>query len=146
MLSFASEKRYYWPLIFPGLLIGSASNALVYVGSNIALILSVPPEHSGVAGGVFNASLQLGASVGLAIATALQVSFPISPGSTAPSWHGYQASLFFSVALSVTIVILTLFFFSDPLAVKGSAGRVLAAEHDVDEKTVVPSAPAPSGA
>lgn len=123
LLAFASEKRLYWPLIFPGLLIGSASMALVYVSSNVALILSVPPEHSGVAGGVFNSSLQLGASVGLSIATALQVSFPSAADPSVPSWRGYQSSLLFSMSCTVVIALLTLAFFQDPLPPPPIEGR-----------------------
>lgn len=143
LLAFASEKHWYWPLIFPGLIVGSASMALVYVSSNVALILSVPAEHSGVAGGVFNSSLQLGTSIGLSIATAIQVSFPAAGSSSeaiTPSWKGYQSSLFFSVTCTAVVIVLTLFFFRDPLAapIEGSAGEELV-EAAADESTGSPT-------
>jgi MFS family permease len=138
LLAFASEKHWYWPLIFPGLIVGSASMALVYVSSNVALILSVPAEHSGVAGGVFNSSLQLGTSIGLSIATAIQVSYPSAtstPEAITPSWKGYQSSLFFSVACTAVVIVLTLLFFRDPLAapIEGSAGEELVEAAAADE-------------
>lgn len=67
MLAFMSRKDLYWPLMFPGFLIGSFGMCLVYVTANVGLILSVPPSRSGVVGGTFNTALQLGASIGLAI-------------------------------------------------------------------------------
>lgn len=121
MIAFASTKALYWPLVFPGLTLGSASLSLAFVSINVALVLSVPRRHAGVAGGVFNSALQLGVSVGLAISTAIQVSFPTASdhaGADAavvvPSWKGYQASLLFSVALTLAIVGLTLVFFREP--------------------------------
>lgn len=120
LLAFASEEYLYWPLVFPGFVVGSGSMALLWVSCYVALMLSVPRRRSGVAGAVFNSSLQLGCSVGLSIATAIQVSFPIpgTGGSTGrpvvPSWKGYQSSLLFALAAVAMIPLLTLVFFCDP--------------------------------
>lgn len=120
LLAFGSEDRLYWPLVFPGFVIGSGSMALLWVTCYVALMLSVPRRRSGVAGAVFNSSLQLGCSIGLSIATAIQVSFPAAGtgGDTGrpviPSWKGYQSSLFFGLAVVAMIPLLTLIFFRDP--------------------------------
>jgi len=68
LLSFAKDRSDYWPLMLPGFLIGSSGefccillrldrkltslpspsgSAFIYVSANIALVLSVPPEHAG---------------------------------------------------------------------------------------------------
>lgn len=116
LLSFASRKDLYWPLIFPGLLIGSASNGLVFATFNVSIMLSAPAEHSGVAGAVFNSSLQLGSSVGLALAAVLQVSFPSADHPLIPSWKGYQSSLYLSTGCTIAVILATLVFYKDPLA------------------------------
>jgi hypothetical protein len=115
LLSFASRKDLYWPLIFPGLLIGSGSNALVFATFNVSIMLSAPAEHSGVAGAVFNSSLQLGSSVGLSLATVLQVSFPSADHPLVPSWKGYQSSLYLSTGCTAAVILATLAFYKDPL-------------------------------
>jgi hypothetical protein len=84
MLAFAHTKHDYWRLMFPAFIIGSSGTGLgerdsirrfrhasrlslntsqlsfssVFVSANVSLMLSVPPETAGVAGGVFNSSLR----------------------------------------------------------------------------------------
>jgi MFS family permease len=129
LLAFASEERFYWPLVFPGFAVGSGSMALLWVSCYVALMLSVPRRRSGVAGAVFNSSLQLGCSVGLSIATAIQVSYPArgTGGTTGrpitPSWRGYQISLFFVLATVAIIPLLTLVFFRDPTVSEPAADK-----------------------
>jgi hypothetical protein len=97
--------------------------------ANIALVLSVPPEHAGVAGGVFNTALQVGATVLLALATTVQLAYPSAENKAVPSGHGYQASFLFTMATVLAEAVLVIVFFKDPLApVIGEDGEVIVQE------------------
>lgn len=48
MFSFVDSKSDYFPLIFPGLIIGAGGAAMAFVGAYVSLLMSVPVEHSGL--------------------------------------------------------------------------------------------------
>lgn len=76
LFSFFDDEKDFWPLIFPGLVIGSSalftlflvasrptrpsysspgslSVALAYVSAFVSLLMSVPPKYAGIAGGIW---------------------------------------------------------------------------------------------
>jgi hypothetical protein len=61
----------YWSLIFLGGIIGSGGMMAVFTGTNVAVMTSVPPESSGVAGAVLQVALQVGSAVALSIQAGL---------------------------------------------------------------------------
>jgi hypothetical protein len=102
--------------------------ALSY-SANIALVLSVPPEHAGVASGVSNTALQVGATIFLALATTVQLAFPSAENKAVPSHHGYQASFLFMKTIVLAKAVLVIVFFKDPLApVTAEDGEVIVQE------------------
>lgn len=138
LLSFASSRHFYFPLIFPGLIIGSASMALTYTGVLVAIMVSAPPEMAGVSGGIANSAFQLGTAVFLSISTSIQTSYPEPSNPTVPSWQGYQASMLFAVGLTFMIAPLTFFFFKDPMQnpVEGSAAEVVIEKREKESNAV----------
>jgi EmrB/QacA subfamily drug resistance transporter len=62
---------YYWTDLFPGLMIMALGLGGVFVGVQTAANAGVPPSLAGLAGGLINASTQVGAALGLAILSAI---------------------------------------------------------------------------
>ncbi|CDZ96608.1 Predicted transporter (major facilitator superfamily) [Phaffia rhodozyma] len=61
----------YWRWVFTGGFIGSSGNVIAFTGTNVAIMTSVPPEMSGVAGAVLQVALQVGSAVALSIQAGL---------------------------------------------------------------------------
>lgn len=94
---------------------------MVFISANNSLLMAVPTEYSGyapliilvhgdansilcsVVGGVFNATLQLGAVAGLAINATIQSFFPDHAAEAAGehriAWKGYQSNFISMAAL-----------------------------------------------
>jgi EmrB/QacA subfamily drug resistance transporter len=64
----------YFSDLFPGLMIMSIGLGAVFVGVQTAANAGVPPDMAGLAAALINASLQLGAALGLAIFSAIATS------------------------------------------------------------------------
>jgi EmrB/QacA subfamily drug resistance transporter len=73
-LSHLPAHGYYWTDLFPGLMIMAFGLGWVFVGVQTAANAGVPPSLAGLAGALINASLQVGAALGLAIFSAVATS------------------------------------------------------------------------
>ena len=62
---------YYWTDLFPGLMVMGLGLGGVFVGVQTAANDGVPPSQAGLAGALINASMQVGAALGLAVLSAL---------------------------------------------------------------------------
>lgn len=74
LLALAAFHNAYWPMVFPAFIIGSTGATLVCTHANIALFRATPPSMAGTVGAVFNGAMNLGAAIGLAAATSIEVS------------------------------------------------------------------------
>jgi hypothetical protein len=117
---------------------------MVFISANNSLLMSVPVEYSGcvpgqgayhdlfqrlrlcssgcrVVGGIFNATLQLGAVAGLAINATIQSFFVADDGSASHSilWKGYESSFIFMAVLNAVVAIVSALWFKNPTS-KGS--------------------------
>ncbi|KAJ9093515.1 hypothetical protein QFC21_006348 [Naganishia friedmannii] len=104
LLIFGDRQGRYWQLVATGMFIASAGIAMVFISANNSLLMAVPTEYSGVVGGVFNATLQLGAVAGLAINSTIQSFYPdqtAGPGEHRIAWKGYQSSFIFMATLDL---------------------------------------------
>ncbi|EJC99629.1 MFS general substrate transporter [Fomitiporia mediterranea MF3/22] len=108
LLPFANSKSRYWPLVFPGFLIGSGGELIVFTTTNIALFVVTPPEVSGIVGAIFNCSLQLGSAAGAAIITSIQTSVQQTHGGP-NSYSGRAAGFWFLFAWNVLMFIGVIF-------------------------------------
>lgn len=93
--------------------------AIVFLCANNSILMSVPPEYSGVVGGIFNACLQLGAVTGLAILGTIKSQFEdhssSSSGHAAILWEGYRASFIFMTVCCAAIAVVAAIWFKNPL-------------------------------
>jgi MFS family permease len=85
-----------------GIAFSLAFGALTIAGTD-----GVPEEHQGVAGGLVMMSLQFGAAVGLAIATAVNVAATADGGSPDALLDGYRAALVVPVVAAVAGVVIS---------------------------------------
>ncbi|CCM02246.1 uncharacterized protein FIBRA_04327 [Fibroporia radiculosa] len=114
LLPFANSKEHYWPLAFPGFLIGTAGAAMLYATLNIAVLAITPPAVSGIVSAVFNSALQTGVATGVAIVTSIQTSVQISHGGP-EAFTGRAAGLWFLVAFIGTMMLLFLVLMKDTI-------------------------------
>lgn len=106
----------FWNLVFPGELLFGLGMGMIFVPlANIALI-NVAPNDAGVASAVFNASQQVGGSLGTALLNSVytsavtaylldnQIADPHDPGALV---HGFQVGFWWSAGLMLlaTVVI-----------------------------------------
>ncbi|RDB17747.1 hypothetical protein Hypma_001136 [Hypsizygus marmoreus] len=103
LLTFAPTKDKYWPIVFPAFIISPCGIASGFVSANIAM-LRTPLFKPGVdindstalIGAIFNANLQIGSSIALAIVTAITIRSSPDPSIFA----GYRAAWWFIIALA----------------------------------------------
>ncbi|KAG6906661.1 hypothetical protein DXG01_012718 [Tephrocybe rancida] len=110
LLAFAETKDKYWPIVFPGFIIGACGIASGFVSANIAMLRTpmFKPgvnylESTALLGAIFNANLQIGSSVGLAIVTAITTKANHGDPS---DFRGYRAGWWFIVGLAAFEAIL----------------------------------------
>ncbi|KAG6852714.1 hypothetical protein C0991_009624 [Blastosporella zonata] len=114
LLAFAETKDKYWPIVFPAFIIAPCGIASGFVSANIAM-LRTPLFKPGVnllesialIGAVFNASLQIGSSLGLAIVTAITTNANHGDPS---DFKGYKSGWWFIVGLAGFEAILAAVF------------------------------------
>jgi MFS family permease len=110
LAGFGSDASDYWPKVMPALVIASIGIASGFVAANIAIIrtpLGKPSVHihesTALIGAIFNADLQIGSTLGLAVATAITTKVN---GTNSSDFAGYKASYWFLVALCALEAIL----------------------------------------
>ncbi|EIW68412.1 hypothetical protein TREMEDRAFT_32556 [Tremella mesenterica DSM 1558] len=97
----------YWRWTFPAFIIGSGAAMMSFLGTNITVMTSVPPQMSGVAGALLQVSLQVGAVIGLSVQAGLLTR---EPGSFM-NYANVQASFWFQAGWSFLNMIAFLIFF-----------------------------------
>lgn len=114
---FADRQSRYWGYNFPAFLIGSTGCMTVYSSTNIAIFRNAPPRIAGTVGAVFNAALQLGGAIGVAVFTSIQTSVDkkkshgLSETGVYTGYSGRAAAWWFIVALVVlTTVAIAVFY------------------------------------
>ncbi|KAL7422343.1 hypothetical protein Q5752_002989 [Cryptotrichosporon argae] len=106
----------YWRWTFPAMIIGSSAAMCAFLGTNIAVMTSVPPTMSGVAGALLQVSLQVGAVIGLSVQAGLLTR---EPGLYA-NYANIQASFWFQFGWCLLNLLLIVIFFRPAKAIEGS--------------------------
>jgi MFS family permease len=101
----------YWPYCFPAMVLGLAGVAMTYTTSTIAIMEGARPGEHGVVSGVMYTAYQVGATIGIAITTAVATGMSDSLGPNAqPDIRGYQASFWSLVVMHGIVIIIVLCF------------------------------------
>ncbi|KAJ3836124.1 major facilitator superfamily-domain-containing protein [Lentinula raphanica] len=111
-LPFGSTRARFWPVIFPGLVIGSFGISMVFTTSNVAIFTNTPPEAAGVIAAMFNSALQLGCAAGIAITTSIQTSIGVENGDP-NSFSGRADGFWFLVAVTALVGAVGLVLMKD---------------------------------
>ncbi len=93
--------------MLPGLVLLGLAFSLAYGALTIAATDGVAEDEQGLAGGLLNVSLQFGAAIGLAVATAANVAVTGDGGSPDALLDGYRAALVVPVAATVLGAAIT---------------------------------------
>ncbi|WRT65217.1 uncharacterized protein IL334_002160 [Kwoniella shivajii] len=111
------HNNQYWRWLFPAFILGSGAAMASFLGTNITVMTSVPPDHAGVAGAMLQVSLQLGAVLGLTVQSGL---LTLHEGSF-ENYANVQASFWFQFGWTVLNMLLIVFLFRPNKAAAGSA-------------------------
>ncbi|KAG1727619.1 major facilitator superfamily domain-containing protein [Suillus lakei] len=113
LFSFADRPDKYWPLVFPGFIIGSAGAMLTNISANIAIFRATPPSMAGTVGAMFNCGLQLGSAVGLAAVGSIQASVQERNGGPG-NYQGQSAGFWFMlVCISIAALAVLVCYHTD---------------------------------
>jgi len=115
LAGFGSQIGDYWPRVLPAFIIEALGIASVFVAANIAILrtpLGKPSVHihesTALIGAIFNADLQIGSTIGLAVATAITTKVN---GTNQANFAGYKASYWFIIAVCALEAVLALVAF-----------------------------------
>ena len=106
-LTQVSAGGSYFADIFPALLVFGPGLGLAFVASSIAALAGVADHESGLASGLNNTAFQLGAALGVAVATTVAVSNTDGSGALAAT-GGFRAAFLACVAFPLAGLALTL--------------------------------------
>ncbi|KAG6873386.1 hypothetical protein C0995_016196 [Termitomyces sp. Mi166 len=115
LFAYAKTKGKYWSIVFPGFIIAAAGISSGFVSANIAMIRAPQYkrgpinllESTSLVGAIFNANLQIGSSVGLAIITAITTQ---ASHSNPKDFEGYRSGWWFVVGVAAFEALLALVF------------------------------------
>jgi len=98
-----------WPyaLMLPTLILLGIAFSLAYGPLTIAATDGIDESEQGLAGGVFNASVQFGAALILAIVTAVNVAATGEATTTAAELDGYRTALLVPVVAAAAAAVIT---------------------------------------
>jgi EmrB/QacA subfamily drug resistance transporter len=103
----------YFGDIFPALVVFGAGLGLAFVASSIAALAGVAEHESGLASGLNNTAFQLGAALGVALATTVAVSNTHGADAVALT-DGFRAAFLACVAFPAAGLVLTLLLRGGP--------------------------------
>jgi len=111
LLALADRPEKYWSYLVPALILGTAGMSMGYVGVSVAIMADAPKGEEGVVGALLNTALQIGATLGLAVVTAISLGVnknqPLDPIS---QHKGYEASFWSLLGMNGIMIIATLIF------------------------------------
>ncbi|KAG1745540.1 MFS general substrate transporter [Suillus paluster] len=110
LFAFADGPDKYWPLVFPGFIVGSAGAMLIHMSANIAIFRATPPSIAGTVGAMFNCGLQLGSAIGLAAVSSIQASLQQKDGGPS-NYEGQSAGFWFMLACICVAALAVLVFY-----------------------------------
>ncbi|KAF8581964.1 MFS general substrate transporter [Ramaria rubella] len=111
LFALADTPDKYWSHVLPGMIVGLVGVAAGYVGANIFIMGGARKGEEGVVGAMMNTAFQLGATVGLAVITAVTLGVNKNQPNDPLSQHkGYQASFWSMLGMHGVVIIMSLIF------------------------------------
>jgi len=115
LLPFADRRDRYWSLVFPSQFLGTSGSMIIITNSSIALFTNTPPEIAGTIGAIYNAGLQLGCALGLAVVTSITTSLDAKKRDRGEEvgYGGIAAGYWFVVAFCAVEALAILVFWKN---------------------------------
>ncbi|KAF8578497.1 MFS general substrate transporter [Ramaria rubella] len=111
LFALADTPEKYWSYMLPAMIISLIGVGMAYVGANIFIMAGAHAYIQGVVGAMMNTAFQLGATVGLAVITAVTLGVNKHQPSDLLSQHkGYEASFWSLLAMHGAVIIMSLIF------------------------------------
>ncbi|KAF8995169.1 major facilitator superfamily domain-containing protein [Cyathus striatus] len=111
LFALADTKDKYWSHVVPGMIIGMVGLIHSYVGCTTVVMDGARKGEEGVVGAVMNTAYQVGATIGLAIATSITLAVNDKQALDAVSQHkGYEISFWSVLGLNGLMALITLLF------------------------------------
>jgi len=111
LFALADTPIKYWSHVLPGMIVGMIGLAMGYVGANISIMAGAREGQEGVVGAVMNTAFQVGATIGVAVVTAVTLGVNQNQPLDALSQHkGYEASFWSILAMHGIVGMVTLVF------------------------------------
>lgn len=111
LFALADSPDKYWSHILVGMILAMIGLATAYVAANVFILMDAPKGQEGVISAMMNTAFQLGATVGLAITTAVTLGINNTlPNDPVSQFQGYQASFWSLLGLNGLMIILSIFF------------------------------------
>ncbi len=115
LFALASSEDRYWSHVFPGMIIGMLGLATAYVAASVTMMAGARKGEEGVVGAVLYTTFQIGATIGVAVVTAIQLGVEAKLGEdtaagAGTSYKPYAASFWSLVGMHGVLIIVTLLF------------------------------------
>jgi len=116
LFAFASSPDRYWSFIFPGMVLGMIGLAASYVAASVVMMAGARKGEEGVVGAVLYTTFQIGATVGIAVAAAIQLgveanlSKALGEGMKYVGFKGYEASFWSLLGMNGIMIVIALLF------------------------------------
>ncbi|EXJ91360.1 hypothetical protein A1O1_04472 [Capronia coronata CBS 617.96] len=107
LMATLTERRIYWPQVFPSVVLYAFSPDLVYTAAQIIASNSVGRQHQGTAGSLISVLNLYGVSLGLGFAGTIEVQ---TNDHGRNKVLGFRAALYFGVAIAAVAVLVDVFF------------------------------------
>ncbi|KDQ18400.1 hypothetical protein BOTBODRAFT_185039 [Botryobasidium botryosum FD-172 SS1] len=111
LFALADRPEKYWSYMFPGMILAMIGLASAYVGVSIAIMADARKGEEGIVGAMLNTALQIGATIGLAVVTAVTLGVNKNQPLDAISQHkGYAASFWSLIGVNGITILIALVF------------------------------------
>jgi len=111
LFALADTPEKYWSHVLPAMIIGMTGTAAGYVGANIFIMAGARKGEEGVVGAMMNTAFQLGATVGIAVVTAVTLGVNKNqPLDALSQYQGYAASFWSLLGMHGIITIIAIVF------------------------------------
>lgn len=104
LAAFLQPAQGYWPVIFPATLLIGSGVIVTVVAATITAVSGIRDEDQGVASGLLNTAIEIGAGIGAAVVAAVLAL--ATPAHGSPGLGGYSAALIVMGALALLAAAL----------------------------------------
>ena len=111
LFALADSPDRYWSYIFPAMIVNTIGVSGALLGATVTVLANAPAGEEGIVCAVLHTTLRVGATLGIAVATAISLgvdaTLPLDPAS---QLKGHVAAFWSSVGMHGIMIIMTVLF------------------------------------